>query len=499
MTEEQTQPIHQIDANTELEVVIGIEVHAQLKTKTKLFGSSSTKFGQKPNANVDPVCLGLPGALPVLNKDSVQMAVVAGLALNCEIKRTSVFSRKNYFYPDLPKGYQISQFDLPICEHGKLTISVDDQEKEIGITRIHMEEDAGKLNHQGADSIAGSTHSLVDLNRAGTPLIEIVSEPDIRSADEAKAYVEKLKTILQHMNICDGNMEEGSLRADVNISLKPKGHETFGTRTEVKNLNSFRSLYRSIHVEMERQEEILRSGGVVIQETRNYDDNKQVTTSLRSKEDAHDYRYFPEPDLLPLVLTEDYIQKIKDTLPDLPEDKVKKYQDQYGLTDFDCKVLIGDVEIDHYFQACLKNAKDCEPKDICKWVIGDLNAFLKDTDQNFKTTKATPEKLAQIVNLIKKGDISGKIAKQVLEHVINTGDDPNDHIKKAGLAQISDTSALQGIVDNILDQNPDVIEKVKSGKTKSADFLMGQVMKETRGQAKPDLVRQLILETIEKR
>ncbi|RAP35215.1 Asp-tRNA(Asn)/Glu-tRNA(Gln) amidotransferase GatCAB subunit B, partial [Candidatus Marinamargulisbacteria bacterium SCGC AAA071-K20] len=406
------------------ETVIGIEVHAQLKTKTKLFGSSSTKFGDAPNSNIDPVCLGLPGALPVLNKEAVRMAVMAGLALNCKIRNTSVFSRKNYFYPDLPKGYQISQFDKPICEDGYLDIEVNGETKRIGITRIHMEEDAGKLVHQGADSIAGSTHSHVDLNRAGTPLIEIVSEPDIRTAEEAKAYVEALRQIVQHIGVCDGNMDEGSMRADSNVSIRLKGAKEFGTRTECKNLNSFRSLERSINVERARQEELIEAGGEVIQETRNYDDTTQKTSSLRSKEDAHDYRYFPEPDLPPLVLTQKYVDDIKATLPELPKAKILRYKNDFGLSDFDCKVLIGDVTIDTYFGECITNKDGSSEKELCKWIVGDFNALLKETEDDFGSTKVKPQQLVSLVSLIEKGTISGKMAKEILEKMVKTGDDP---------------------------------------------------------------------------
>ena len=478
------------------EVVIGIEVHAQLKTNTKLFCGCSTKFGDDPNANVCPVCLGMPGALPVLNKKAVEMAIIAGLALNCTVKNRSVFSRKNYFYPDLPKGYQISQFDLPICEGGELEVVVDGQPKKIGITRIHMEEDAGKLVHQGAESIAGATHSYVDLNRACTPLIEIVSEPDIRLAEEARIYMETLKQIVQHMGICDGNLEEGSMRADANISLRPKGQKEFGTRAEIKNINSFRSVERAINVEIKRQTEILESGGTVIQETRNYDDSSQTTTPLRGKADAHDYRYFPEPDLPPLDVSDEWIQAVRNQLPELPRHKVARYQQEFGLTEHECKVLMGDATMDHYFQACLDSDGKLPPKAICKWVVGDVNAFLKEKKETFENTKLKPNQLVQLVDLIEKGTISGKMAKDMLAQVHDTGKDPEALVKESGGGQISDSSELQSVVDAILSQNQDVVEKIKGGKTASANFLMGQVMKETKGKAKPDLVLKLILDTV---
>ena len=479
----------------EFEVVIGIEVHAQLKTKTKLFCGSSTRFGATPNTQISPVNLGLPGALPVLNKEAVRMAIMAGLALNCTINHKSVFSRKNYFYPDLPKGYQISQFDLPICEHGHLDIDLGSEEgstKRIGITRIHMEEDAGKLVHQGADAIAGSTHSLVDLNRAGTPLIEIVSEPDIRSEKEARAYMEKLKIIVQHLGICDGNLDEGSMRADANISIRPVGQKEFGTRTEVKNLNSFRSLERAILVEVARQKKIVLSGGEVVQETRNYDDATQTTTPLRSKEDAHDYRYFPEPDLPPLIVSDEEISKIEDELPELPEVKLSRYRSDYGLSDFDCKVLIGDVAMDHYFNATVNQFTGLSPKEICKWLVGDLSALMNDEQVSIDTIKVTPDKLGDLLQLLAAGKISGKMAKEILSNCFKTGKMPSDIVKESGVEQISDTGALETMIEQVMSDNPDVVEKIKNGKTSAMGFLMGQIMKASRGQAKPDLVKDLL-------
>ncbi|MAH80107.1 MAG: Asp-tRNA(Asn)/Glu-tRNA(Gln) amidotransferase GatCAB subunit B [Rickettsiales bacterium] len=485
-----------ITKDTIFEVVIGIEVHAQLKTKTKLFGASSTQFGDKPNSNVDPVCLGLPGALPVLNKESTKMAVLAGLALNCEIRQTSVFSRKNYFYPDLPKGYQISQFDKPICEHGHLDIQVEGVEKRIGITRIHMEEDAGKLNHQGADSIEGATHSLVDLNRAGTPLIEIVSEPDIRSSAEAKAYVEALKTIVQHIGVCDGNMEEGSLRADANVSIRPVGQKEFGTRTEIKNLNSFRSLERAINVEVKRQKEVILAGGKIVQETRNYDDNSQTTTSLRGKEEAHDYRYFPEPDLPPLIISDEQLAEYKALLPELPEQKKSRYINDYQLSKHDVKVFIQDISTDLFFNHVLAEVKKATAKDVAKWVVGDLSAALKDSQSNFEATTLQPQRFAELMDLIAAGTISGKMGKQVLDELLKSDKTAQAIVDGLGGGQISDESALEDVVINILKSNMDVVEKIKAGKTQSANFLMGQVMKETKGRAKPDTVRELILKLV---
>lgn len=482
--------------STEYEVVIGMEVHAQLKTKTKLFATASNHFGNEPNSNVTPVCLGMPGALPVLNKEAVSLALRAGMALNCKLNQTSVFSRKNYFYPDLPKGYQISQFDLPICGEGHLDITVDGETKRVGITRIHMEEDAGKLVHQGADGIAGSTHSFVDLNRAGTPLIEIVSEPDIRSAAQAKAYVEALREIVQHMGVCDGNMEEGNLRADANVSIRPVGSKTFGTRTEIKNLNSFRSIERAIKVEVKRQKEVLESGGTVIQETRNYDDATQTTTSLRGKSDAHDYRYFPEPDLPPLVVSDEWLNATKDALPEHPVAKRQRYASELGLGEFEVKVLLADVDQDAYFGAALAAKPDVPAKEIAKWVVGDLSAALKDAGQDFSTAKATPEALAEMVSLIVKGTISGKMAKEFVVKMVESGADPAALVKEMGGGQISDESEIKAMVQAVMDENPDVVEKIRNGKKQAAGFLVGQVMKQSRGKAKPDVVNKFIDELI---
>lgn len=478
------------------EPVIGIEVHAQLKTNTKLFCGCSIQFGDRPNSNVCPVCLGMPGALPVLNRRAVEYAVMAGLALDCDVRHTSVFSRKNYFYPDLPKGYQISQYDQPICLGGHLDIVIDGVTKRIGITRIHMEEDAGKLVHQGADTIAGATHSHVDLNRACTPLIEIVSEPDIRSAQEARLYVEALRQRLVYLGICDGNMEEGSLRADINVSIRPEGTLPFGTRTETKNVNSFRSIERAIHSEIARQTQLITAGERVVQQTRQYDESTQTTRVLRDKEDSHDYRYFPEPDLYPLVLTEEWITSIREALPELPAAKAKRYRGA-GLSDFEIDVVLSEPEISVYLDRCV--TAGAVPKDAAKWVVGDLNSLLKELKQSFAQSKVTPEGLAQLLGMIQSGKLSGKMAKEVLEKCGSTGQSPEAIVAASGATQISDTNELVGVVDRILDANLDVVEKVKNGKANSADFLMGQVMRETKGRAKPDLVRSLILECIARR
>jgi aspartyl-tRNA(Asn)/glutamyl-tRNA(Gln) amidotransferase subunit B len=481
--------------STVFETVIGIEVHAQLRTNTKLFCGCPTTFGTDPNTHVCPVCLGLPGALPVLNKQAVIFAVRAGLGLHCQIRETSVFSRKNYFYPDLPKGYQISQFDLPICEHGYLDISVEGVAKRIGITRIHMEEDAGKLVHQGADAISGSTGSLVDLNRACTPLIEIVSEPDIRSAQEARVYVENLRRILMFLGVCDGNMDEGSLRADANVSIRPVGTIPFGTRTEIKNVNSFRSLERAIESEVARQTALVLSGGKVVQETRHYDDFTQTTKSLRSKADAHDYRYFPEPDLFPLRVSPAWIAEIKAAMPAHPDDLLGIYQAK-GLSEFEIQVLLDDPEMTHFFEACCVG--DVSATAIAKWVVGDVQAVLREAKLSFATSPISPESLRSMVHMIEKGTLSGKMAKDMLPQMM-MGKDPQLIVKESGATQISDVDSLKPMIAAIVDQHPEIIEKVKGGRLNAADFLIGQVMKETKGRAKPDLVRTLILEDIQNR
>ncbi|MFA5879029.1 MAG: Asp-tRNA(Asn)/Glu-tRNA(Gln) amidotransferase subunit GatB [Candidatus Margulisiibacteriota bacterium] len=475
------------------EVVIGLEVHAQLKTKSKAFCACSTNFGNEPNKNTCPVCLALPGALPVLNKKVVDFAIMAGLALNCNIEKQSIFARKNYFYPDLPKGYQISQFDKPICTEGELEVTTSKGTRKIKLERIHIEEDAGKLIHLGTGTIANSHASLVDLNRASTPLIEIVSKPDIQSAEEAKAYMEDLTLILKYLGICDGNLEEGSLRADANISLRLKGETTLGTKTEVKNLNSFKSVERAIELEIKRQEEILLAGGKIHQETRHFDEKKDTTIGLRSKEEAHDYRYFPEPDLLPLIVTQDQINQLKTDLPELPKNKKSRYQNEHNLSVFEITVLLNDFSMNTYFEQCLKINQEIPGKEICKWIIGDLNFLVKENKTNFEALSITPEKLLELISLINKGSISGKIAKELLSEMFKSGKNASELLAASGVKQITDESALIAVVDTVLKANADVALKIKEGKLNSVNFLMGLVMKETKGQAKPDLVKELII------
>jgi aspartyl-tRNA(Asn)/glutamyl-tRNA(Gln) amidotransferase subunit B len=428
----------------------------------------------------------------------VDLAITAGLALDCDIQPTSVFARKNYFYPDLPKGYQISQYDKPICLNGHLDILLNGTPKTIRITRIHMEEDAGKLLHQGADAISGSTSSWVDLNRACTPLIEIVSEPDISSPEEAKLYVETLAQILSHTGVCDGNLEEGSLRADINISLRRWNDPEYGTRTEIKNLNSFRSIERAILSEIDRQATLIRQGKPVLQETRHYDDTTQKTRALRSKADAHDYRYFPDPDLLPLHLDPARIDTLKRRLPELPKARRIRYH-ALGLSDQDCDTLFNDLAMMTYFETTCSIEPNLLAKTAANWITGDLNALLKNANESFDTASLTPENLVELLMLIQKGTLSGKMGKEILVKMHETREKAGKIVAESGAAQVTDTSTLVPIITQLLDQHPEIIEKVKSGRTNAADFLIGQVMKQTKGQAKPDLVRDLLQTELGKR
>jgi len=476
----------------EYEMVIGIEVHCQLNTRSKLFCPSAIAFGDTPNTHVSPVNMALPGALPVLNKEAVTKAVIAGFALQCRVNKRSVFSRKNYFYPDLPKGYQISQFDEPLCEQGYIDIDAAGQTKRIGITRIHLEEDAGKLVHQGADSIEGATHSLVDLNRAGTPLIEIVSEPDIRTKEEARAYVLALKRVVQHAGICDGNLEEGSLRADINISLRKPGAAQFGTRAEIKNVNSYRSIMTAIEVEYQRQRALLMAGKQVIQETRNFDEASQTTTSLRGKEDAHDYRYFPEPDLPPLLLTDAQLKDIRNAMPMLPDQKWQQYTHDFNFTPHECQVLLDDVTMDAFFREVHARVQVASPKRVALWITGELNAMVKEHKQHFAALTVTAQQVADCCDAIADGTVSGSMAKEIQRACFESTAPVRTLIQERGAAQVSRCDVLQPAVDAVIAANPDVVAKIKAGKTGSINFLMGCVMKETRGAAKPDTVKALL-------
>ncbi len=481
-----------IVAQTKYEVVIGLEVHAQLKTKTKIFCSCPVNFGVDPNTNVCPVCLGMPGVLPVLNKQVVVYAIKAGLALNCEITKHCKFDRKQYFYPDLPKNYQISQYDEPICVNGYLDVNG----KRIGIQRIHMEEDAGKLVHSGSDRLHGSDYSLVDYNRTGTPLIEIVSEPDMRSAEEARDYAQILRNILRYLDVCDGNLEEGSMRCDVNISLRPEGSTKLGTRSEIKNVNSFRSLVRAVESEIERQTEILNSGGRVVQETRLFEENSGRTISMRSKEEAHDYRYFPEPDLVPLEISQEWINEVKDTIPELPHQKKARYQEEYGLSVDDIKVLIDERNMAEFYESVVRLGAN--PKKAANWLIGPITAYLKEYKMDIIDCCMTPKQLTELLKLIDKGIINDNIAKaEILEEVLTNGTDPEEIINKKGLAQITDELALKTIVKEILEQSPEQLKQLKEGKEKVRGYFVGQVMKKTNGKASPVIANKLIDEFLQ--
>lgn len=471
------------------EAVIGLEVHTELRTATKIFCSCRTSFGAEPNTNVCPVCLGLPGVLPVLNKKVLEFAVRTGLALNCEISRYSKFDRKNYYYPDLPKNFQTSQYDLPICEHGHLDVEVDGKKTTIRITRAHMEEDAGKLVHHGT-SITDSDYSLVDYNRTGTPLLEIVSEPDMRSAKEAVAYMEKLRAILQYCGVSDCKMEEGSLRCDANVSVRPVGQKELGTKTEIKNINSFRGVERAIEYEAMRQAELLEEGGTVVQETRTWDEKEGVTKSMRKKEEANDYRYFPEPDLVPFTVSEEYIEEIRKTLPELPDARKERYMESYGLTSYDADYLTNDKARADYFEAMV--AAGADPKEAANWLMGDFAKKLSQSGLEMAAAPVTAAALADLLALIGKGTISGKIAKQVFSDMWETGKDAETIVKEKGLVQISDTGALEELADRIIAANPQSVADFKAGKKKAVGFLMGQIMKETKGKANPQVVNGIL-------
>ena len=470
------------------EAVIGLEVHVELKTNTKIFCHSTTAFGGEPNTHVCPVCLGLPGVLPVLNKRVVEYAIRAGLALNCQIAGFSKFDRKNYYYPDLPKNYQISQYDLPLAEHGFIDIDIEGQTKRIGITRVHMEEDAGKLVHQG--SISTTPYSLVDYNRTGVPLIEIVSEPDMRSPEEARAYLDKLKAIIQYTGVSDCKMEEGSLRCDANVSVRPRGRAEFGTRAEIKNMNSFRALQKAVAYEIERQIDVLEEGGRVVQETRTWEENKGITLSMRSKEEANDYRYFPDPDLVPMIIDRDWVEEIRASLPELPGQRKERYVRELGLSPYDAEVLTTTKEMADYFEECLKSYPNA--KIIGNWVMGELSRLLNAGNMEISQCNITPGQLADMLKLMDKGTISGKIAKTVFEEMFDSGKDPEQIVKEKGLMQISDEGAIASEVDRVLADNPKVVEDYRTGKEKALGFLVGQVMKATRGKANPDLVNKLL-------
>jgi aspartyl-tRNA(Asn)/glutamyl-tRNA(Gln) amidotransferase subunit B len=465
--------------------VIGLEVHAQLKTNTKIFCNCSTAFGAPPNTHTCPVCLGMPGVLPVLNKKVVDYTIKMALATHCTVQKESRFARKNYFYPDLPKGYQISQYELPIATDGYLDIEIDGQGKRIGITRIHMEEDAGKLIHDPDRPI-----SRVDLNRTGVPLMEIVSEPDIRSPEEAGEYLRQLRLILRYLEISDGNMEEGSFRCDANVSIMPAGSSAFGTRTEIKNLNSFRHVEKAIYYEIARQKEILIDGGRVVQETRLWQPDKGQTVSMRGKEDAHDYRYFPDPDLLPLVIDDEWIEKMQKEMPELPAQRKERYTSELRLPPVDAQVLTASRELADYFEACLVHFD--QPKPVANWIMGDLLGLLNARGLAITRTPVSPENLAGLLKLLDKDLISGKIAKTAFEAMAETGKSAKTIVEEKGLVQVSDASAIDPIVDEVIAAHPDEVQRYQGGQKKLMGFFVGQVMKQTRGKANPKVVNEIL-------
>lgn len=468
--------------------VIGLEVHVQLNTASKIFCSCSTRFGAEPNQHTCPVCLGLPGALPVLNRQVVEFAIMAGLATNCSISPTNIFARKNYFYPDLPKGYQISQFELPICLAGHMDIDVDGQHKRIGITRIHMEEDAGKLVH----GMAGG--SGIDLNRAGTPLLEVVSEPDLRSADEAVAYLKKLYQIVTFLGICDGNMEEGSFRCDANVSVMPVGSNIFGTRAEIKNVNSFRFVKQAIEYEIERQCELIEDGGTVVQETRLFDPNRQETRSMRSKEEAHDYRYFPDPDLLPIIIDSSWVGQVRQNLPELPEARCARFTEQYGLSSYDADVLTASRQLADYFEETARCSGN--PKGAANWVMGELTRAINDQNCPIEHAPITPAQLSGLIALIDKGTINGTIAKKVFDELWLNGGEPAEIVERLGLAQVSDTAPILEAIAAIMAANQSQVDEYRSGKEKVFGFFVGQVMRAMKGKANPAVVNDLLKEQL---
>jgi aspartyl-tRNA(Asn)/glutamyl-tRNA(Gln) amidotransferase subunit B len=470
------------------EAVIGLEVHVQLLTKSKIFCSCSTHFGDPPNSNTCPVCLGLPGALPVLNREAVTMAMKAALALNCAINPRSRFARKNYFYPDLPKGYQISQYDEPLAEDGWIDIEANGARKRIGITRVHLEEDAGKMLHEGfADS---DSRSYVDLNRAGVPLIEVVSEPDLRSPEEAYDYLTRLKTLMLYLEVSDCNMEEGSLRVDANVSVRRAGASAFGTKTEVKNLNSFRFLQKALAYEIERQVEVLERGGTISQETRLWDSREQKTHGMRSKEFAHDYRYFPEPDLLPLVITDAWKEEARRSLPELPEPKIERFLREYGLPKQDAVLLSASRSMADYFEEVAK--KSGEAKLAANWILNDLSSLLEEHRMEFAAYPVSSDRLAELIGMITAGKISGKMAKEILSEMVRTGKSAAEVIAEKGLEQINDADKIAEVVREIMAGNPKQVEQYRSGKTATFGWFVGQVMKATRGQANPQLVQEVL-------
>jgi len=481
----------------EYEVIIGLEIHVELHTESKMFCGCSTFFGEEPNTQTCPVCLGLPGSLPVINRKAINYTVKSGLALNSDIATFSQFDRKNYFYPDMSKNYQISQYDFPLCSGGLVEIDMDDYVRKVKLTRIHLEEDTGKLVHiGGAGRIAGADYSLVDFNRCGVPLMEIVTEPDIRSPEEARVFMRKLKSILEHLEVSDCNMEQGSLRCDANISTRPEGTKELGVKTEVKNMNSFKALQKALVYEVERQEKTLAAGGTIEQETRHWDAEKNLTTPLRTKEYAHDYRYFPEPDLVSMELSSALIGGIKATLPELPDARRVRLEGEYKLPAHDAGVLTSSKAIGDFFEECMGTYNDA--KKVCNWIMGELSMHLNAADLEIDECAVTPKHLVQLLKLMDDGTISGKIAKSVFEEMFETGKLPKIIVEEKGLTQISDEEDIAKIVDLVLEENPSAVDDYKAGKDKAMGFMVGQVMRLTKGRANPGLVNKLLRERLSK-
>lgn len=471
------------------EAVIGLEVHCQLQTHTKIFCGCSAQFGASPNTHVCPVCLGMPGVLPVLNRQVVEYAMRMALAVHCRINPVNRFARKHYFYPDLPKGYQISQYELPLAEHGWVDVELDGKTKRIGITRIHMEEDAGKLIHSTVQPT-----SFVDLNRAGVPLIEIVSEPDIRSPEEAALYLKKIRELVRYLGISDGNMDEGSLRCDANISMRPVGEQRFGVKSELKNMNSFKHVQKALEYEIRRQTALLLDGKDIVQETRLWDPAKGVTVSMRGKEEAHDYRYFPEPDLTPLQITVDWLNDVQASLPELPDAKKERFAQQYGIPVYDAGVLTASRELADYFEDVVRIFP--QPKTVSNWIMVELLRLLKADDREIQDCPVTPQGLAGLLKMLEDGVISGKMAKDVLEQAYREAKDPVELVKAQGLSQVTDESVLRAVIQKIIQANPSEVEKYRAGKTNVLAFFVGQVMKETKGKANPKAVNELLREML---
>ena len=475
------------------EAVIGLEIHCELKTNTKIFCGCATTFGADQNTHVCPVCLGMPGVLPTINKRVVEFGIKAGLATNCEINKYSKFDRKNYYYPDLPKNWQTSQYDLPIAEHGWVDIDVEGKKKRIRLTRIHMEEDAGKLVHSGT-TIKDSSSSNVDYNRTGVPLLEIVSEPDMSSAEEARAYMEKIKSIMEYIDVSNCRMEEGNLRADINVSLRPVGSKELGTRTEMKNINSFKNLEDAINYEIERQEEVLEDGGHIVQETRTFDPARGITLSMRSKENAHDYRYMPEPDLPPIVTSEETIEKYRSELPELPDARRARLESEYGLSDYDAGIITSSRAMAEYFDAVI--AEGADPKLAANWIMGDLSKELNAAGIDISQSPVDAKRLGEMIQLIMKDTISGKIAKKVFKEMWTNPDSPEKIVKDKGLVQITDTKAIEGIVDEVIANNQKAVDDYKGGNKKAIGALVGQVMKASKGKANPQMVNKMLAEKL---